>query len=593
MSSQSTVPPTATATYKRLLSYVRPYWRVFIIAILAMAVMAASEGGFAAIMKPLLDEGFVQREAAVIKWMPIVIISIFLIRGLASFLSTYCMQWVGRRVIKQLRHEVFDHLLFLPSSYYDRNSTGVLVSKLTYNIEQVAEATTKAITILISDSLKVIVLLSWMFYLNALLSVFILVAGPVLAVIVRLVSKHFRRYSSRIQTTMGDVTRVAEEIVSGHRVVKIFGAQEYERKRFGKINERNRRLHMKLAAIKAGSVPVVQVIAAFGIAAVVYVATMDEMLSVITPGIFVSFLGAMLLMTPPLKHLTDINEPLQKGIAAAESIFKLLDEAGESDGGQSGLQRARGDIEYRDVRFTYSADKGEVIKGVSFSISAGQTIAFVGRSGSGKTTIANLLPRFYELDNGEILVDGRNTKEYRRADLRNQIALVSQDVVLFNDTIANNIAYGSLRDVSKEEIEKAAQAAQAMEFIKKLPNGLDAVVGDRGVLLSGGQRQRIAIARALLKDAPILILDEATSALDTESERAIQAGLEVLMKNRTTLVIAHRLSTVENADKIVVLDHGTVAETGSHAELMARGNIYSALYQMQFEDVKESEAARV
>lgn len=578
------VDSKALGVYRRLLSYVLPHWSVFMFALVGMVVYAATQPAFAALMKPLLDGSFVARDTRTIEIVPLLVVSLFVLRGGAGFLSTYFISWVGRRVIKQLRTEVFGHLLHLPASYYDASSAGMLVSKLTYNIEQVAESTTNAITVLIRDSLTVIGLVGWMFYLNFRLSLIILVVAPLIAVLVRYVSSRFRRYSSHIQDSMGDVTRVAEEVIGGHRVVKIFGGQDYETRQFEVVNERNRHLNMKLVAVNAGSSPIIQLIAGFGIAGIIYVATSGTLLHAISVGSFVSFLSAMLLVMAPLKHLTDVNAPLQKGIAAGESIFNLLDEAVESAAGGVTVERVRGHIRFDDVAFAYSKLKGDVLDGVNFEVSAGQTVAIVGRSGSGKTTVVSLLPRFYDVDSGRILVDGRDVRDYDLRTLREQIALVSQDVVLFNDTIERNIAYGSLTVRARKDVEAAASAAHAMEFISALPEGFDTIVGDRGVLLSGGQRQRIAIARALLKDAPILILDEATSALDTESERNIQAALEALMRNRTTLVIAHRLSTVEKADRILVLDQGRVVESGTHSELLEKGAHYANLYSMQFQE---------
>ncbi|MGH8496029.1 MAG: lipid A export permease/ATP-binding protein MsbA [Gammaproteobacteria bacterium] len=573
----------AGVVYRRLIRYAVPYWPVFLLAIAGMILYAATETGFAYLIKPLLDQGFVQRDAQVIRWMPFAILLVFALRSIGSFLSDYYMSRVGRSVIKNLRRDVFGHFLILPTAYYDRSTSGALLSKLTFNIEQVAQSTTTVITTVIRDALTVAGLLTYMFIQSVFLSLFVIVTGPLIGALVRFVSTKFRRYSARIQSSMGDVTQAAEEAIEGHRVIKVFSGEAQEREAFERVNERNRHLNMRLVATKAGSSGVVQMIAAIGMASVVYVATLGPMLDTITVGTFSSFIGAMLLLMPPLKRLTDINAPLQQGIAAGQSIFELLDEAPEQDTGTEPLERARGDVEFRHVQFAYAAAKGTVLKDIELRVPAGQTLAIVGRSGSGKSTLISLLPRFYAPESGEILIDGRSIDEYRLRDLRNQISLVSQDVVLFNDTIGNNIAYGSLGVVSREDIEAAARAAHVPEFADVLPEGLETMVGDRGVLLSGGQRQRIAIARALLKDAPILILDEATSALDTESERHIQQALDQLMRNRTTLVIAHRLSTVERADRIIVLDEGRIVERGTHAELLELSGLYAALYRMQFE----------
>ncbi|MGD8379655.1 MAG: lipid A export permease/ATP-binding protein MsbA, partial [Gammaproteobacteria bacterium] len=570
------------------LSYVRPYWKVFMLSVLGMGFYAVTEPGLAALMRPLLDKGFARQDPTAIRVTAAALIGLFVIRGVSGFSYSYGMSWVGRHVIKTIRAQTFDQFLRLPALFYDRASSGVLVSKLTYNIEQIAESTTKAVTVLIKDTLTVIGLILWMFYLNPLLSLFVFIVGPVIGWLVRVVSRRYRRYSTRIQDSMGDVTQVAEEVISGHRVVKIFGGEDYERAHFERANEGNRAQNMKFAGTKAASIPLTQFIAGCGIAAIIMVATTPATIQKLSVGNFVSFLSAMLLIMAPLRRLTDINSTMQQGIAAANSVFQLLDEPAESDGGQRHLERARGDVEFDDVHFAYSDDKGDVLQGISFAAPAGQSVALVGRSGSGKSTLVSLLPRFYEIHCGHIRIDGHDIRDYDIRDLRRQIALVSQDVVLFNDTIAQNIAYGALSGTSREDIIEAARAAHALEFIEQLPEGLETVVGDRGIMLSGGQRQRIAIARALLKDAPILILDEATSALDTESERHIQAALEELMRDRTTFVIAHRLSTVENADVILVMDHGKIIETGTHSELLERDGAYAALHRMQFREPQKA-----
>lgn len=581
-------PSLALSVYQRLLRYALPYWKVFALSTIAMLCYSATETGFAAMMKPLLDGSFVKKDPFIIKLIPLLMIALFLVRGIADFLSSYGLRWIGRQVIGTLRDEMFHQLLHLPTAYYDSQSSGVLISKLTYNVEQVSQAITNAVNLVIKDTFTVLGLLAWMIYLNGWLALLFLVMGPFIALFVTHLSKRFRRISHNIQDSMGEVTQSVEEIISGQREIKSFGAQPYEEKHFAVVNSRNAHLNMKLAATNAASAPLMQLIAAVVLAGVIYIATTPAMLEKITVGTFMSFMAAMLLLMPPLKRMTSINAVLQTGIAAAQSIFAVLDATPEADTGTRRISRAQGALTLQDVSFTYPAAHRPALDHVSFDIAAGLTVAVVGRSGSGKSTLANLLPRFYDPSSGAILLDGVDMRDYRLADLREQIALVGQQVTLFNASIASNIAYGRMEQVSRAAIEQAAEAAYAMEFIRQLPQGLDTLVGENGVLLSGGQRQRLAIARALLKDAPILILDEATSALDNESERSIQAALEVLMRNRTTLVIAHRLSTVEKADRILVMHQGHIVESGTHSQLLVLGGHYAALHSLQFREPEET-----
>jgi subfamily B ATP-binding cassette protein MsbA len=542
-------------------------------------------------MQPLIDGSFVDRNEEVVRLMPFLLVALFVARGIAGFVNTYCLSWVGRRVVADLRQEMFEHLLRAPTRYYDNQGSGHLIAKLTYNVENVATAATSAITTIVRDGFTVIALMAYMLYLNAALSVIFLVIGPVMAGAVKYATKRFRRHSSRIQDRVGALTQVAQEAIDAHRVVKAFGGQPLEARRFSAINEKTRSLQMKMIATEAASVPLVQLISAIAIAVIVYLSTMQGLREDISVGTFMSFVVAMGLLLPPVKRLTAVNAHLQRGIIAAQSLFELLDAEEERDQGRRTLDRAQGRVEYLGVTHVYSPDKPPAIHDLDLSIAPGERVALVGRSGSGKSTVASLLPRFYDATSGEIRVDGIPIRELSLASLRAQISLVSQDVVLFNDTIVNNIAYGLPEAPTRDALERVAANAHALDFIRALPEGFDTRIGDRGIMLSGGQRQRLAIARAMLKDAPILILDEATSALDTESERHIQAALQELMSNRTTLMIAHRLSTIENADRILVMDNGHVVEQGSHTELLEQCGYYARLHRLQFHDAGELPAA--
>jgi ATP-binding cassette, subfamily B, bacterial MsbA len=576
------MPPGALQTYRRLLGYLRPHKAMFSVGVLGMTMFAATDAGWAAFVKFFLDGTFVNRDPRMVWLVPVALVGLFIIRGVGDFLQTYCPGFVGRKIVKTLRGQIFDSYVNLPISYFDRNTSGVLLSKLTYNTEQVATATTDSVTVFIRDSLTIMGLIGYLLYLNPKLTLFSLIVGPLIAVLIRRINLLFRRYSRRIQNSMGDVTRVAKEAIEAPRVIRVFNAQDYEAQMFEEVIEHNRRSHMKLMLTKGLSNPIVQTIAATGLAGVLYLATVEAIAGLMTVGEFTSFIAALMLITAPLRRLVNVAGPLQQGIAAAQSIFEVLDTPVEDSGGDVRISRARGEIEYRDVAFQYPTSADPVLHGVSFHAKPGETIAIVGRSGSGKSTLVGLLPRFYDATGGEVLLDGVGVRSYALESLRTQMSLVSQDVVLFNDTIKSNIAFG--HGAADAEIEAAARAARVTEFTDQFPLGLETIVGDRGALLSGGQRQRIAIARALLRNTPILILDEATSALDTELERQIQDQLEALMANRTTLVIAHRLSTVEKADRILVMDAGRVVESGTHAELIARGGQYSILHRLQFSE---------
>jgi subfamily B ATP-binding cassette protein MsbA len=588
-SSRSEIP--AGPIYRRLLGYVKPYWRMFTVSIVAMIAFAATEPLFAAMMQPLIDGSFVDRNEEIVRLMPFVLVVLFVFRGIAGFINNYCLSWVGRRVVADLRQQMFEHLLRAPTRYYDNQGSGHILAKLTYNVENVATAATSAITTLVRDGFTVIGLMAYMLYLNAALSAIFLVIGPLMAGAVKYATKRFRRHSRRIQDRVGALTQVAQEAIEAHRVVKAFGGQPLEARRFSAINEKTRSLQMKMIATEAASVPLVQLISAVAIAVIVYLSTMQGLREDISVGTFMSFVVAMGLLLPPVKRLTSVNAHLQRGIIAAQSLFELLDAEEERDQGRRTLERAEGRVEYRSVTHVYSPDKPPAIRDLDLLVAPGERVALVGRSGSGKSTVASLLPRFYDATAGEILIDGIPIRELTLSSLRAQISLVSQDVVLFNDSIANNIAYGQPDPPTRETLERVALNAHALDFIQALPDGFETRIGDRGVMLSGGQRQRLAIARAMLKDAPILILDEATSALDTESERHIQAALQELMANRTTLMIAHRLSTIENADRILVMDHGQVVEQGSHADLLAQEGYYARLHRLQFHDAGEPTAA--
>ncbi|MCL4801393.1 MAG: lipid A export permease/ATP-binding protein MsbA, partial [Burkholderiales bacterium] len=539
--------------YLRLLGYVKPYWRIFAASVVAMTVVAATEPAFAALVKPLLDGTFVEKDPDLIRWMPLVIVGLFFLRGAGAFAATYLGAWVANRVVTDLRQQMFGSLLRLPSAFYDATTTGSIVSKFTYDVGNVTGAATTAVNVLIKDTLAAIGLVAWLLYLDWKLTLIIMVVGPVIGAIVSRFARRLRAVSRSELGAVGDLTHIVEEAVGGQRVIKVFGGQAYEARRFGEGANRVRRLLMKSAAAGGAIVPVTQFVGSLAIAGTVYYVAQEALRNETTIGTLMSFLAGLMILLGPIKRLTAVSETLQRGLAAAESVFGLIDQQPERDTGTRDMGRARGEIEYRDVRFTYPTGKLPALDGVSLRIAPGETVALVGLSGSGKSTFVNLLPRFYPVGGGRILLDGIDIAEATLASLRANIAFVSQDILLFDDTVAANIAYGRQGGATEEEIVAAAEAAHAMIFIREMPQGLATYVGEHGARLSGGQRQRIAIARAFLKDAPVLILDEATSALDSESERHVQAALEELMRGRTTLVIAHRLSTIERADRIVVL----------------------------------------
>jgi subfamily B ATP-binding cassette protein MsbA len=568
---------TSYQLFSRLLAYAWVYWPGFLLAFIGMVMVAATEAAFPAMMKPLLDKGFQGANSFEVWWVPTAVLVIFVVRGASTFVVGYSMQWVANNVLRDLRRAMYAKLITLPSGFFDRTSSGQLISKMIVEVHVVLLAATNVLTVLVRDSLILIGLLAWLLWLNWKLTLIVLFLVPFLGVLSIKFSRRMREVSGRFMSANENLTARIEESIAGNRVIKIFGGDRYEKNRFEVANAHYRGQAMRLAVAQALQSPATQLIAAVGVAAILTIALIQSRAGAATVGDFVSFITAMLLMFSPLRHLTDINSQLQRGLVAAESIFAFIDEKSESDKGVQTISRARGEIRFEGVSLHYPGRDRPALNRISFSIEAGKTFAFVGTSGSGKTSLMSLLPRLYELTDGKIFLDGISISDLTLSSLRSQLSIVSQDVMLFNDTIGANIAYGC-ESISDQDIKKAAGAADLGEFIAALPEGLNTMVGDRGVRLSGGQRQRVAIARAIVKDAPILILDEATSALDSKSEASVKLAIDRLSARRTTLIVAHRLSTVVNADQIIVLDQGEVVQRGSHRELIQREGLYQTLY---------------
>ncbi|MFY2508326.1 lipid A ABC transporter ATP-binding protein/permease MsbA [Vibrio pectenicida] len=573
---------TTWQTFKRLWTYIRLYKAGLSVAIVALVINAVADTYMVSLLKPLLDEGFGDAESNFLRILPFIIFGMMLLRGVSGFVSSYCLSWVSGNVVMLMRRGIFRQFMHMPVAYFDKESTGGLLSRITYDSEQVAGATSRALVSIVREGASIIGFLVLMFWYSWQLSLVLFIVAPIVAWGIGVVSKRFRKISKNMQDTMGHVTASAEQMLKGHKVVLSYGGQEVERKRFDAVSNQMRQQSMKLVAAQSIANPVIQTIASIALVVVLFLASVDSIKEQLTPGTFTVVFSAMFALMRPLKALTNVTSEFQRGMAASQTLFELMDLDTERDEGSYNTAKANGEVSVKDVTFTYQGKDAPALRSVSFDIPLGKTVALVGRSGSGKSTIANLFTRFYDVDSGSIELDGHDIRDYKLTNLRSHFALVSQNVYLFNDTIANNIAYAATEEYSREQIEKAARLAYAMDFIESMEQGLDTVIGENGASLSGGQRQRIAIARALLRDAPVLILDEATSALDTGSEKAIQSALDELQKNKTVLVIAHRLSTIENADEILVVDEGEIIERGHHLSLLEKDGAYAQLHRIQF-----------
>ena len=570
-------------TFKRLFPTISQYKWGLIVGAVALVLNALVDSGLIYLLKPLLDEGFGHADHGFLKLMAVLVVLFILVRGITNYIASYCLAWVSGKVVMTLRRNIFQHLMYMPVSYFDQNPIGRSLSRVTYDTEMVANSSSHVLVTIVREGVYLISLFVVMIYTSWQLSVVLFVLAPIIGMLIAIVSRRFRQLSRNIQSSMGDLTVTTEQMLKGHKEVISFGGQQVEKERFERVSNDMRLKGMKVISADGISDGLVQLIASFAQSAVLYLSTVKGLdIEDLTAGSFTVVFSSMMAMLRPLKSLTNVNSQFQRGMAACQTLFGFLDLPTEEDKGKIEIKRAKGDVEFKNVSFTYEGKENPALNQVSFSIPKGKTVALVGRSGSGKSTIANLLTRFYNIDSGEILLDGVNVQDYTLVNLREQCSIVSQQVHLFNDTIANNIAYAATDKFSREEIIQAAKAAHAMEFIEKLDDGLDTVIGENGASLSGGQRQRLAIARALLRNSPVLVLDEATSALDTESERAIQSALAELQKDKTVLVIAHRLSTIEKADEILVVDQGKIVERGSHSELMALDGAYKQLHKLQF-----------